>query len=116
MDNDGKLDIVSPNYRSTDSYFMLLNDGVGNFSQSEQTFGGYFTSVALGDINGDNNLDAFIVKKAGNQVWLNDGAGHFSDSGQLLGTGNSIKVVLGDLDNDNDLDAFVITHGYDMVW
>ena len=46
------------------------------------------------------------------------GSGHFVDSGQNLGSGNSLDVALGDLDGDRDLDAFVgnASNQPDRVW
>ena len=64
--------------------------------------------VALGDVNGDGYIDAFIVQDSHpNKVWLNDKDGTFTDSGQSLGTSRSRSIALGDLDGDGDLDAFV---------
>ncbi|MEM7397045.1 MAG: DUF11 domain-containing protein, partial [Verrucomicrobiota bacterium] len=73
--------------------------------------------VELGDLDGDGDLDAFVVNKGqANRVWLNDGAGFFSTPGQELGNGESIGVDLGDLDGDGDLDAYVANYGPDIVW
>jgi hypothetical protein len=74
--------------------------------------------VALGDLDEDGDLDAYLARNppecAG--VWLNDGAGAFSDSGQSLGVGR--ELALGDLDGDGDLDAFIIGMfpGPNEVW
>ena len=72
-------------------------------------------ALALGDLDGDGDLDAFIVaqgsfgQSAPDQVWLNDGTGRFSDSGQRLGQFIGLAAALGDLDSDGDLDAYVVT-------
>ncbi|MFC2006009.1 FG-GAP-like repeat-containing protein [Chloroflexota bacterium] len=69
--------------------------------------------VALGDLDGDGDLDAFVTNyndpsNQANRVWLNDGNGNFSDSGQSIGASSSYGGIgLGDLDGDGDLDAFV---------
>ena len=78
--------------------------------------------MALGDLDGDGDLDAFIANGQspgeGNRVQINDGSGNFTDSGQSLGNHRSLSVGLGDLDGDGDLDAFVgnsVGHG-NRVW
>ena len=68
------------------------------------------TDVALGDLDGDGDLDAFIGGEERAEVYLNDGQGGFSLNGQDLRipSGWKMGVDLGDLDGDGDLDAFVV--------
>ncbi|MHC1739796.1 MAG: FG-GAP-like repeat-containing protein [Anaerolineaceae bacterium] len=114
VDQDGDLDaMVANNGEASDNATVLwFNDGKGNFKESGQRLG--FTnaySVALGDLDNDGDLDAFIANSGHmganpvDKVWLNDGEGVFADSGQSLGYFYSLTVSLGDLDNDGDLDA-----------
>jgi hypothetical protein len=93
--------------------------GSGIFTDSSQSLGGADTfGVALGDLDGDGALDAFVVNELSqpDEVWLNNGAGNFINSGQSLGTFDSQQVALGDLDGDGDLDAFVTTKQGSKVW
>lgn len=81
------------------------------FSIGPQTY-----EVALGDLDGDGDLDAFMANGENevpvpNNVWFNNGTGHFRDSGQQIGRGESHHVVLADMDGDGDLDAVVSDTG-----
>jgi hypothetical protein len=114
---DPSTGFVSQGYG--DSHNMVwLNDGSGRFTDSGQLLGNESTlAVALRDVDGDGDLDAFVGNKRdsgdvavgspANKVWLNDGTGRFIDSGQEIDRGNSYAVSLGDVDGDGDLDAFV---------
>ena len=86
--------------------------GSAVFDDSGQSLGDAASyDVALGDLDDDGDLDAFVANREANKVWLNDGAATFRDSGQPLGNEDSRAVVLGDVDGDGDLDAFVANGG-----
>jgi predicted outer membrane repeat protein len=70
-------------------------------------------AVALGRLDGDDNLDAFIATRrshldsGANLVWLGNGDASFTDSGQRLGFQNSGSVALGYINDDPYLDAAI---------
>ncbi len=87
-----------------------VDGGSGVFVDSGQSLENlYSVNIALGDLDSDGDLDAFVANQptTANKIWLNDGDGIFNDSGQNLGNSDSYGVSLGDLDNDGDLDAFI---------
>ncbi len=108
---------------------IWLSDGSSLPRDSGQQFGlGNSETVALADLDGDGDLDAFLANSLHldedgdavdydpNEIWFNNGRGIFTDSGQQLGKQRSYTVAAGDLDRDGDLDAMVGNRGSDEVW
>jgi len=89
------------------------------FTNSGQTLGNNNTqSVALGDLDGDGDLDALIVNAVqDNTVWINNGNGIFTNLGEETPAPlmSSESVALGDLDGDGDLDAMFANDGGDAA-
>ncbi|MDA1013367.1 MAG: FG-GAP-like repeat-containing protein [Planctomycetota bacterium] len=129
VDNDGDLDAFVTNARNGQRVWINLGqaqDGVaGTFADSGQVLGtGSGQDVALGDVDGDGDLDAFVATGlnqnnggAPNEVWLNQGGvesgtlGTFADSGQRLGRFIALGVEMADFDSDGDLDVFSAAGG-----
>ncbi len=89
---------------------MLIGDGAGGFTAATPVGVGIAPgSVALGDVNGDGDLDALVANSGSNNVsvLIGDGAGGFT-AATPVGVGASpLSVALGDVDGDGDLDALV---------
>ena len=125
MDGDGDLDLVVGNGANTFNRqnVVYLNDGDGDFSSGNNFGTGVddTRSVALGDIDGDGDLDIVVGNSySGNQygplnpqdvVYMNDGDGTFDTITTTVGTDEQLTagIALGDMDNDGDLD---IVAGY----
>lgn len=99
LDGDGDVDIVN----GSPSWYR--NDGTGRFSP-EPLFQFNFNASAIGDVDGDTDLDVYIENSAGRTLLLNDGAGAFAEINQ--GPVNPLRsawdAAFVDLDLDGDLD------------
>jgi hypothetical protein len=120
VDGDGDLDafaaIGAPRAGSSDSRadLVLLNDGVGNFTDSGQNLGASDSrAVALADLDGDGDLDALVGGGDGATVWLNQGGAQAGQTGSFLPSAQTFprddvkSVHLADLDGDGDRDALI---------
>jgi hypothetical protein len=129
LDNDGDLDlfaaVIAPKQgRNTDpADRVIINDGLGNFTDSGQRLGETdSTAVALGDLDGDGDLDALVGIGRGAVVWINQGGaqggqdGTFALSGQEISGSQIGAVFLSDLDGDGDLDALIAGRRQAAVW
>jgi FG-GAP-like repeat len=98
---------------------VFLNDGSGGFTLSAESpmlTGHSLFGIDLGDLDGDNVLDAVVTCGYQNHVHvlLNDGTGVFSEAaGSPLNVVEGRGLALGDLDGDNDLD--LVTPDYTGV-
>jgi hypothetical protein len=122
LDGDGDVDIFIVHWNGPSKVWLNMGGVQGElpgiFADSGQKLGGGGgMDIALGDLDGDTDIDAFVANQGANTVWINDGTGRFTDTNQNLGEASSARVGLGDLDSDGDLDALTIGWGEpDKVW
>ncbi|MCA8978077.1 MAG: VCBS repeat-containing protein, partial [Planctomycetes bacterium] len=123
VDGDGDLDLVTGNGHYVGQQNRLYrNDGHGVLTDVTGTNlparADYTTAVALGDVDGDGDLD-LVVGEYYQQVrlLLNNGSGVFTDvtAARLPAlTGYIRSIQFGDVDGDSDVDV-VIGSYYDQT-
>jgi PKD repeat protein len=80
------------------------------YDEISSLYGDWTGGVALGDLDGDGDLDAFLANWGSNTVCFNDGNGVLINSPQsVINSSWGEETALGDFDNDGDLDAVVVS-------
>jgi len=111
VDGDGELDVVAGNHDQTSR--LYLNNGTADpfagVSGSDITADMNHTwSVALGDMDGDGDLDLVAGNWGRNRLYLNNGTtdpfAGVAGQDVTADTHNSFSVELGDVDGDGDQD------------
>ena len=129
VDGDGDLDLLTANTNSS-TVSVCRNGGdatgsnTGNFGSPQSVaVGSGPRHLAVGDVDGDGDLDVLTTNLYDNtvSVRLNGGDATGSNTG-IFSNGSTVPVgnspsrpALGDLDNDGDLDLVVTNPGNDVI-
>lgn len=138
LDGDGDLDIyvvrygdwdetswAYPLYNAEDGVAAaaLRNNGDGTFTEVENEAlspPGWGLAAALGDYDGDGDLDLYLVNDFGvNHLVRNDGDWQFTDVSEEAGVpdqGFGMSAAFADHDNDGDLDIYVANMHSSARW
>ncbi len=125
VDGDGDLDLLVGNGQPGPFSFnrLHLNDGTGFFTDATGQIplvSAATRAVALGDVDGDGDLDALLGNDLASQslLQLDDGTGVFTDATSQLPAilANTAALSVGDVDGDGDLDALLGNDGQSRLY
>ncbi|MBF9141986.1 T9SS type A sorting domain-containing protein [Hymenobacter properus] len=110
LDGDGDLDVLVPGGYGSGLLAWYLNDGSGQLTSANRfiSVANNAEQVAVGDIDGDGDLDVVACAARPSQfdIARNDGAGNFTVSAVSTSAVNTSasSLLLFDADGDGDLD------------
>ncbi|HET6202280.1 MAG TPA: VCBS repeat-containing protein [Planctomycetota bacterium] len=115
LDGDGDLDALLGNDSGSQN-LLHLNNGAGVFTDATAQLPAVLDdtkSLALGDVDGDGDLDVLIGNDGPSRLYANSGSGVFTDATSQMPPTLEIAraLALGDLDGDGDLDALIGNDG-----
>jgi hypothetical protein len=105
------------------AYRVWLNDGSGGMGSTSLTLENPgVTDLALGDLDGDGDLDGVAATQRGGQVILNQGGlqlglpAEFAIRPGMIGGRSCTSVFLGDFNDDGSLDVLLGSLGQAQIW
>jgi hypothetical protein len=114
INGDDNSDVMTIN-RETGQVFIFLNKGNGALSDPASIeIGGYLTSIAVGDLNGDGKPDLAVAGEVGFVTFNNDGTGSFTQGHVghgIGGEGADTRIGIADLNGDGRNDLVIASNG-----
>lgn len=105
FNNDGASDLLA--FSSNQPVNVLMNNGIGGFSNNAIDVSTSKVKASTGDYDGDGDIDFAIASTYPTphiDIRWNDGLGNFSENSSINLPGPPLTLYSGDLDNDGDLD------------
>jgi hypothetical protein len=117
VNHDGRVDLLTAN-DSREEFAVLLGTGAGRFTVAHRYTGSGTTDVAVGDLNGDGNLDVAhgtTYHASSVAVRLGVGDGTFAPAAAYKSGADTYAVTLADMNHDHELDIAAANYGNSSV-
>jgi len=104
LDGDGALEVITAMWGLP--LTIWWNDGAGTFSEAMRTrVGSDSMCFAVGDLDGDGDLDICLGRSMSDSVFMKQGGRTFRGTGRRFGWAETGGVVIADMDGDGDNDV-----------
>lgn len=121
FNNDNRFDIVVVNV-GTDSVSIFIGFGNGIFSLFQRYSTGYDSfpaSLAIADLNNDNQLDIVVANFGTSSIGIFFGQGNGTFSNETIYyiglDSNPLSVIIAHFNSDNESDIIVTNSGWDSI-
>lgn len=118
LDGDANPDLAVTQDLPVGQLAIFRGTGRGDFVAGDTTYvGEWAASLALGDVDGDGDIDAAVAGNRWHDVRLlvNDGAARFTEELRIEVGEGLRNVAIGDVNADGDADLVINTYGL-QVW